>query len=78
MLPVVGLFWTAAVVGAGAALGWRLAKHQLKPLVDAFNEPPETAAKQPLVIDADYVDVTGGRRKAGSPSGNAAASDGHA
>ena len=59
MVPVLGLFATAAVVGIGAAIGWRLARDHVMPLVAPGNDAPGGRARRPQIIDADYVDVTG-------------------
>ena len=59
MVPVLGLFATAAVVGIGAAIGWRLARDHVMPFVAPGADAPGARANRPQIIDADYVDVTG-------------------
>ena len=59
MVPVLGLFATAAVVGIGAAVGWRLARRHVMPFLGGRDGAAGEATARPKVIDADYVDVTG-------------------
>ncbi len=58
MVPVLGLFATAAVVGIGAAVGWRLARNHLPQFLNGREPATGEGTKRPRVIDADYVDVT--------------------
>ena len=59
MMPLVGVFAAAAIAGAGAMLGWRLARDHLLPHSGTRRRQNSGDDDHPsAVIEADYVDLT--------------------
>ena len=73
MVPLVGVFAAAAIAGAGAMVGWRLARDHLLPNLTAKKgRDTHGAGGRAKVIEAEYVDLTdrspsrAGRRSRGA------------
>ena len=59
MMPLVGVFAVAAVAGAGAIVGWRLARDYLLPNIGARRAHGENSDEQSAkIIETEYMDVT--------------------